>query len=251
MPDQPQLVLHAVPYSHPCIAVSAALDRYGLEYETVAMVSGQHGDEIERIYGEGKRTVPGLLVDGEPVHGTIPVFERLDELAAEADLYPEAVADEVRAAERGLAEDLQTAGRLLIFGSMHFRPESMGTFAGAGTLNPKGTDFAIKMVRGAWRYIGITAERLAAELEQLPGLLDAADELVSRGVIGGEQPTAADFQIGSSLRMLLAIGDVRPLIEGRPCASVAERWFESATADIPAGAFPVDWVPAPSPAGSA
>jgi glutathione S-transferase len=247
----PKLVLHAIPYSHPCLAVSAALDRYGLEYETVAMVTGRHADEIERIYGEGKRTVPGLLVDGEPVHGTISVFEKIDSLADEADLYPAAVAAAIREAERGLSEELQTAGRLLIFGALHFRPESAGTFPGGGPLDPTGTDFAIKMVRGAWRYIGITAERLAAELERLPGLISAADELVENGVIGGDEPTAADFQIGSSLRLLSAIGDVRPLIEGHPCASVAERWFEPSTADIPAGAFPAGWVPDPLRAGSA
>ena len=86
MSDQPTLVLHVVPYSHPCLAVSAALDLYGLEYETETLVAGRQGDEIERIYGEGNRTVPGLLVDGDPVHGTIPVFEKLDALAEAAAL---------------------------------------------------------------------------------------------------------------------------------------------------------------------
>ena len=70
MSDQPKLVLHKVPFSHPCLAVEAVLDRHGLEYETVEMVSGTHGDKVEEVYGEGNRTVPGLLVDDEPVHGT-------------------------------------------------------------------------------------------------------------------------------------------------------------------------------------
>jgi len=243
MSDQPKLVLHAVPYSHPCLAVNAVLDRYGLEYDTEMLVTGQQGDEIERIYGAGKRTVPGLLVDDEPVHGTIPVFEKIDELADEADLYPAAVAAAVREAERGVCEDLQTAARLLTFGALHFRPEATGTFAGAGQLDPSGTDFAIKMVRAAWRYIGITAERLAAELERLPDLIGIADELVEGGVVGGEEPTAADFQMGSSLRLLNVIGDLKPLIDGHPCESTALRWFEPDTADIPAGAFPAGWVP--------
>jgi glutathione S-transferase len=246
MPDQPKLVLHVVPFSHPCIAVSAALDSYGLEYETVTLPIGQAGDDIEQIYGDGKRTVPGLLVDQQPVHGTIPIFERIDELADGASLYPAPVADTVRKAQRGVSEDLQTAGRMLIFGALHFRPEAMGTFAGAGPLDPSGTDYAIKMVRGAWRYIGLTAERLAAELERLPGLIQAADGLVSSGAAGGEEPTALDFQIGASLRLLRQIGDVRPLIDGRPCARLAERWFKPGTADIPAGAFPAGWVPEPS-----
>lgn len=246
MSDQPTLVLHAVPFSHPCLAVKAVLDRHGLEYETVEMVSGQHGDAVEAVYGEGNRTVPGLLVDDEPVHGTTAIFEKLDELVDEADLYPGAVAAAIREAERGIAEDLQTAGRDLTFGALHFRPEALGTFAGAGPLDPAGTDFAIKLARGAWRYIGITAEKIAKELAELPEQLDIVDELIEGGVVGGDEPTAVDYQIGSSLHLLLQIGDVRPLIEGRPAAKLVDCWFERGPADIPAGAFPAGWVPEPS-----
>ncbi|NLT04826.1 MAG: glutathione S-transferase family protein [Solirubrobacterales bacterium] len=242
MPEQPNLVLHVVPFSHPCLAVTAALDRAGLEYETVTLPIGKQGDEIERIYGEGRRTVPALLVDDEPVHGTIPIFERLDELAAEAELYPEALAGAIREAEEGVAEDLQTAARYLTFGALHFRPEALGSFGGAGPLDPAGTDFAIRMVRGAWRYLDISAERIAAELAKVPDSVEIADELVAAGILGGDEPTAADFQIGSSLRLLLDIGDLRPLIEGHPCAALAEL-FEPSPADIPAGAFPAGWVP--------
>lgn len=243
MPDQPKLVLHVVPFSHPCLAVSAVLDRHGLEYETVDMVSGSHADEIERVYGEGNRTVPGLLVDDEPVHGTTAIFEKLDELVDAVDLYPGAVAAAIREAERGIAEDLQDAGRVLAFGSLHFRPEALGTFAGSGPLDPSGTDFAIKLVRGAWRYIGITAERLAAVLVALPEQLDIVDELIEGGAVGGDEPTALDYQLGSSLHLLLQIGDVRPLIVGRPAEKLVDSWFDRGPADIPAGAFPAGWVP--------
>lgn len=246
MSDQPKLVLHAVPFSHPCLAVKAVLDRHGLEYETVDLVSGTHGETIESIYGEGRRTVPGLLVDDEPVHGTTAIFERLDELVDDADLYPGAVAAAIREAERGIAEDLQTAGRHLVFGALHFRPEALGTFAGAGPLDPAGTDFAIKLVRGAWRYIGISAELLAAALAALPEQLDIVDELIEGGVAGGDDPTAVDFQLGSSLHMLMQIGDVRPLIAGRPAEGLVDSWFERGPADIPAGAFPAGWVPEPA-----
>lgn len=246
MSDQPKIVLHAVPFSHPCLAVSAVLDRHGLEYERVEMVSGTHGDEIERIYGEGNRTVPGLLVDDEPVHGTTAIFEKLDELVDDADLYPAAVAAAIQEAERGIAEDLQDAGRVLAFGALHFRPEALGTFAGSGPLDPAGTDFAIKLARGAWRYIGITAERLANVLAALPEQLDIVDELIEGGAIGGDEPTALDFQIGSSLHLLMQIGDVRPLIQGRPAEALVDAWFEPGPADIPAGAFPAGWVPEPS-----
>lgn len=244
MASQPKLVLHSVPFSHPVLAVSTALDRFGHEYETVELVSGKHGDEVERIYGEGHRTVPGLLVDDEPVHGTATIFAHLDELHPDAGLYPEATADAIREAEAGIAEDLQTNARVLAFGALHFRPESMGTFAGVRQLDPAGVDFAIRTLRGAWRYLDITAERVHTVLQELPAQLDAVDELAVKGVIGGEEPTAADFQLGSSLHLMLQVGDVRSLLEGRTAAAIVESWFEPGPADVPAGAFPPGWTPA-------
>lgn len=242
MPAQPRLELHVVPFSHPCLAVSAALDRLGYEYETVDLVTGRHAEEVEKVYGEGRRTVPGLLVDGEPAHGTAAVFGRLHELSPEAGLYPEATAEAVRAAEAGIAEELQTSARVLVFGALHFRPESMGTFAGIDQLDPAGVDFAIKTIRASWRYIDITAKRVHAALRQLPARLDAADLLLESGTIGAEQPTAVDFQLGSSLHLLAQIGDVRPLVDERPTARLLEL-FEPGRGDIPAGAFPPGWVP--------
>jgi len=242
--SQPQIVLHAVPFSHPCLAVSAALDRLGHEYETVELVSGKHAEEVERIYGEGRRTVPGLLVDDEPVHGTAAIFAQIDELHPDAGLYPEGAAAAIREAEAGISQDLQMSGRVLIFGAMHFRPEAMGTFAGFGQLDPPGVDWAIKVLRATWRYIDITAERVHATLQGLPAQLDTVDALQAAGAIGGEMPTALDFQLGSSLRLLAQIGDVQPLLEGRPAEAVAGAWFDRGSGEIPAGAFPPGWVPA-------
>jgi len=240
----PELVLHVVPFSHPCLAVSAALDRLGHEYETVTLASGRHTEEVEGVYGEGRGTVPGLVVDEQPVHGTSPIFARLDELNPEAGLYPEAVAEAIREAENGIVEDLQMSARVLVFGAMHFRPESMGTFAGVEQLDPSGVDFAIKTMRATWRYLEITAERVHATLQALPAQLDAVDALLEAGALGGEQPTAADFQLGSSLHLLAQIGDVRPLVEAHPAAKIVSAWFEPGQGDVPAGAFPPGWVPA-------
>lgn len=242
MSSQPRLVLHVVPFSHPCLAVSAALDRLGHEYETVELVTGQQGDEVEKAYGEGRRTVPGLLVDEEPVHGTSAIFARLDELNPDAGLYPTPVAEQIRELEPRLAEDVQMSARVLVFGAMHFRPESMGTFAGFEQLDPPGVDFAIKSMRAAWRYLEISAERVHATLQELPAQLDAVDALLDAGAIGGGEPTAADFQLGSSLHLLVQIGDVRPLVEERPAAQLLSL-FEPGKGDVSAGAFPPGWVP--------
>ena len=57
-------------------------------------------------------------------------------------------------------------------------------------------------------------------------------------------PNAADLQIGSSLRLLATIGDVRPLVAGRPAEALALRLFADYPGDVPAGAYPPDWLPA-------
>jgi len=62
------------------------------------------------------------------------------------------------------------------------------------------------------------------------------------GVLGGGSPNAADLQIGASLRLLATIGDLRPLLAGRPSAALTERWFADFPGDVPAGAYPAGWL---------
>jgi glutathione S-transferase len=243
MPAPAPITLHALAPSHPCMTAVAALELKGLPYERVDLVPGEHTVRMEELYGEGRRTVPGALIGGEPVHGSRAILARLEELAPESSLYPGPIAAEVRDAERWGDEALQDLGRRLPWGALHFRPEAMGTFGGAGPLDPAGTDFAIAYARGSWRYHRITAARLAEDLAGLPAKLDEVDALAARGVIGGERPNAADLQIGATLRVLLCVGDLRPLLEDRPAETIARRWFPDYAGEVPAGAFPAGWVP--------
>ncbi len=239
----PKLVLHVLPPSHPCMTAAAALRLKGLDFELVEFVPGQQVEPMQEIYGEGNSTVPGLLVDDEPVHGSRAILQRLEQLVAEPTLYP---SEEVREAERWGDEEFQDLGRRMPWGALHFRPEAMGTFGGVGPLDARGTDFAMRFVRMTWKYHRITAERLYDDLVGLPAKLAHIEELATRGVIGGEQPNAADLQIGATLRILLVVGDLRPLLEGSAGEALALRHFPDYAGDIPAGAFPAGWVPAAS-----
>jgi len=195
----PELVLHVLPPSHPCMTATVALRLKGLEYERVEFVPGQQVEQMQAIYGEGNHTVPGLLVDGEPVHGSRAILARLEQLAPDPVLYP---SEDVREAERWGDEEFQDLGRRLPWGALHFRPEAMGTFGGAGPLDGPGTDFAIRFVRSTWKYHGISAARLQEDLAGLSAKLAHVEELAAAGVIGGQQPNAADLQIGATLRVL-------------------------------------------------
>ena len=239
----PELTLHVLPPSHPCMAVSAALQLKGLEYERVDLPAGGHVEQMAAIYGDGNTTVPGMVVGDEPVHGSSAIFARLEELEPEPSLFPEPITDDVREAERWGNEELQDLGRHLSWGAMHFRPEAMGTFGGGEPLDPPGTDFAMKYLRGAWKYHGLSAELIAADLAGLPAKLAHVDALAADGIIGGAQVNAADLQIASTLRVLLTIGDIEPLIAGRPGEEIARRLFPDYAGHVPAGAFPAGWVP--------
>jgi len=228
------------------MTAEAALRRKGLEYEKVSLTPGPHVEEMERVYGAGNTTVPGLLVGDEPVHGSRAILERLEQIEPDPPLYPEPIAGSVRKAERWGDEQLQDLGRRLPWGALYFRPEAMGTFGGGDPLDPAGTDFAITYVRGTWKYHAITAERLAADLTALPEMIDHVDTLAGEGVLGGDEPNAADLQIGATLRVLLTVADLRPLIEGRPAEQVARGWFPYYPGEIPEGAFPAGWVPSRS-----
>jgi glutathione S-transferase len=239
--SSPMLTLHAVPPSHPCMTVAAALALKGLEFERVDLPPGEHVQRMQEIYGDGHSTVPGLLVDGEPVHGSRTILARLEAIAPEPVLYP---SDDVREAERWGDEELQDLGRRLPWGVLHFRPQAMGSFAGSGPLDGPGTDFAIKYVRASWRYHGITAARLHDDLAGLPQKLARIEGLAEQGLIDGEQPNAADLQIGATIRVLLPIADLRPLLAGSAAERIALRFFPEYPGDVPAGAYPAGWVPA-------
>jgi len=241
--SSPTLTLHVLPPSHPSKAAEEAIKIKGLEFEKVVLNPGEHVDAMQEIYGEGKSTVPGLVVDGEPIHGSRPIMAKLEEIAPDPPLFPEPIADAVREADRWGDDEFQQLGRNLGWGALHWSPQSMGTMAGGEQLDPAGTDFAIKYVRASWKYHGITAVQLAEDLAGLPAKLDHIDQLAADGIIGGDEPNAADLQIGSTYRVLMILGDLRPMLEGRPGEEIAMRYFPDYPGDIPAGAFPEGWVP--------
>jgi len=240
--SDPEIQLHLLTLSHPCLTAKAALEHKGIAFEEVIMPMGEHHEEMERIYGEGRVTVPGMTVDGETVHGSTAILARLEELVPENPLYPEGIADRVREAELWGDGEYQDLGRRLPWAALHFRPEATGTFAGAGPLDPAGVDFAIATIHSSWKYHSITAERTAADLAALPAMVEQIEGFASEGLIGDREPTAADFQIGATTRILLTIEDLEPVFDGTMIQEVALRHFPDYPGRVPAGAYPTGWV---------
>ena len=75
----------------------------------------------------------------------------------------------------------------------------------------------------------------------LPGQLEKIDAWIAEGVLGGEQPNAADLQIGSTIRLLNTIADVRPLLESHPAMELT-RYFPPMVGEVPLGTLPAEWL---------
>ena len=84
---------------------------------------------------------------------------------------------------------------------------------------------------------------MRADLRALPGHLGRVERWIEDGTLGGATVSAADIQIGASLRLLLTFADLAPVLEDRPAAALARRAFPSYPGSTPAGALPVAWLP--------
>lgn len=242
MPITEPIIMHVVPFSHPCMAARAGLQQKGLEFEEVMLLPGNQDGVLEGIYGEGNTTVPGIVVGEEPVHTSVAILRYLDEQIPENPFYPEAIAGDVREAEEWGDQVFQELGRRVPFGALHFRPGSMGSFAGAGELDAAGTDYAMKNIHMIWKYMGLTASQLIEDLAGMPANIQQIEEYADRGLIDGDEPTAADFQIAATARVLMIVGDCKPMFEGSAAERIAMRFFPDYDGEIPAGAFPPNWI---------
>ena len=245
----PTPTLYVLPGSHPCAAVEAALRLKSIDYQRVDLIP-----ITPLLIGPlryGGTTVPGMRIDGERLVGSRTIMRRLDLLAAEPPLLPPAgdpAYATVLEAERWGDEPFQNVPRRILDVALLRRPRAMESFVGDAKL-----PLPVSLMRPA---MGLTARMMAiknkasdaaarADIAALPGQLDRVEQWIAEGLLGGEQPNAADLQIGSTIRLLLAIADVRPLVAGREAASLV-RYFPPMVGEIPAGVLPAEWLSAPS-----
>jgi glutathione S-transferase len=239
--------LYVIPGSHPCATVEAALHLKGLDYQRVDQLPG--AAPILQLARFGRRTVPGLVVDGYKVSGSRLILRTLEGLKPDPPLYPRdpEQAKAVDEAERWGDSSLQTAARFIIAAALVRNGAAGDSFvAGANipSLPPALSARATSAIFGLeLRLLGGGDPGARASLEKLPGLLDRVDALIDEGVIGGEQPNAADLQIAGSLRLMLNLADLRDAIDARPAGQLARRLMPDYPGEVPAGALPADWIP--------
>jgi glutathione S-transferase len=145
-------------------------------------------------------------------------------------------------------ETFQGVPRRLIDVAFLRRPEDMESYAGDNKLV-----LPVALLRSTTPIIarlmairnGARDETARADLAALPEQLEKVDAWIAEGLLGGEAPNAADLQIGSTIRLLMSIGDVRPLVEGRPAAQLT-RYFPPMIGQIEPGVLPAEWLPEPA-----
>jgi glutathione S-transferase len=237
-----ELKLYVVHGSHPCIAVEKALALKGLDYSVFEWPPPAHTLGQRILFG--RRTVPGLKIDGEKVQGSRAIMRRLDELAPDPPLFPPDPAARARVedAERWGDEVFQPVARELIWAALMRQPAAMVSYSAHSKLPlpaPAVRAVAPVITRVQARINRTDANVAAGVLAALPAQLDQIDGYIATGTIGAlAQPNAADLQILSTLGLLLTIGDVRPLIESRPCGKAAAALFGGMfDGDLPAGAI--------------
>jgi glutathione S-transferase len=246
--------LYVLTGSHPCVAVEAAMKLKGIDFKRVALLP--LSQVIVGPLRYGGTTVPGMRMDGERLVGSRRIMRRLDELAPEPPMLPppgDPLYARVLEAERWGDEVLQSVPRRILDVAFVRSPSAMESYA-----NPDELPLPVSVLRPT---LPMTARLMArknhateasarADLAALPRQLDRVDGWIAEGLLGGDAPNAADLQIGSTIQLLMTIGDVRPLIEGRPAAGLT-RYLPQALGDIPAGVLPAEWLPASAAAASA
>lgn len=220
--------------SHPVQCARAMLRHKGIEHRLVTVPPGPH-PVVVRALGFAGGTVPAVVLDGRKLQGTLTISRALDELAPDPPLFPAERRAEVEEAESWAEATLQHVPRRAFRWALARRRSVR-----ADGLRQLGVPLvpvaSLAMAPMALAYVhltGITDEVLERDVRSLPDWLDRADHLVSGGVIGGETPNAADFQIGSSVAALLAFDDFAGLLDGRPVTAVARRHFRVTPVMLP------------------
>ena len=245
--------LYGMKHSHAVLASRMALELTGIGFAASDLLPGLHGITI-RAKGFPAWTVPALEIDGRKIQGTRAIAGEIDRLAPGSGLFP---------ADRTSRRVIQEAER---FGHDELQPLARRVFRWAGAHDnavrawmarevigapaPALAGYALKPAMMFFGRLVSKAddEQVRTDLARLPGLLDRADALIADGTIGGAGPNAADLQILTSLRLLLAHEDLRPAIAPRPCGAAAlelipdyPRSGRDALSSIPA-VLPSEWL---------
>jgi glutathione S-transferase len=219
--------LYVIPGSHPSMTARRMLELKGIQYKRVDLMPVISRGVLTALRFPG-RTAPSLRIDGRKLTGSREIARELDRVVPDPPLLPadpEARAA-VDAAEAWGEEVLQSAVRRISWNALRRDRKALTGFAEGARLGVPITlavKIAAPIVAASVRINHADDEAVRADLAAFPGWLQRIDDWIAEGILGGEDLNAADLQIGTSLRLAMALDDLRPAIEPRPAGELAKR----------------------------
>jgi glutathione S-transferase len=240
-----RITLTGIPGSHPVAAVQAMLELKALPYVRRDFPNQIHR-RLLRLRGFRGTTVPTARIDGRRVEGSRAIARALDELKPQPPLFPAGAERraEVEELERWADEELQEVARRLAYWAVQHDRASLATFASPSYLPfpDRAMPLLVPLLAPiVLRGMRVDDEATRRRLETLAVQLDRVDAALETCVLGGTEPTAADFQVAACVRLLLCFDDLRPRIDPRPAGALARRLLP----DYPgrfAAVFPAEWL---------
>jgi glutathione S-transferase len=238
--------LYVIPGSHPARAAELILRFKGIDYKRRDLPPVISRFVVHRLLGFPGDRVPAMKIDGRKVQGSRQVARELDALQPSPPLFPSDPAQRARVeeAERWGDESFQEIPRKISWWALKRRKADQASFLKGYRLGlPTRVLVATSppLIRMAMRLNDSTDDVVREQIAAIPGALDKVDAWIEEGVIGGEEPNAADFQLATTVRLLMAFADIEPAFAGRPAGALAERLVPEPPGWI-GPIFPAEWL---------
>jgi glutathione S-transferase len=218
--------LYAIPGSHPAYAAELMLRRKGIAYERTDLPQWLHRGMLRLLRFRGG-TVPALVLDdGGRVQTTRRIARALDGVRPDPPLVPVERRAEVEAVEAWADGEFQQLARRMTYWALVRDGSAVDSYLeGANLILPRPLVMpaAPLIIRILARDHDSSDAAIRQDLADLPRMLDRIDGWIADGLLGGEPPNVADFQVATTLALLRSHDALRPAIDARPAGELAQR----------------------------
>jgi glutathione S-transferase len=210
----------------------------------VNLVPGTHA-ALLRPLGFRHGTVPALRLDGRRVQGSRAIARAIEETQPARRCSPPTRRSGSGSRRLSAGATRSCSGPRRLAGWINVRRPELRTKLAREAGVPASHLVGSAGWPVAWYFahkVGANdTEGMRRTVGMLPALLDHVEELLDEGTIGGKQRNA-DFQIGTSVRLLMTFEDLAPAMRGRKAARFATELMPDYPTGIPAGFVPQEWL---------